>query len=571
MGNFPRALVTDDAGNPLPGAVGKFYALSDTSATTPLVVTDLFGNALTNNEIVANDLGITPGVRCPGYIAVSWVSGANRQDVQAVDIIPAAGGVGDILRKASAADFDYAWLPADTPLRDIRDFGAVVGDAAATRAAIQACFDLGGATYIPYGDWSVDGTLNVTLDGTMVIGQGAGNRDGATQPTPGCGIRAAAGFTGTEILKVQRVADDRPLAAIHIAGVNIDGDSIAATGLLLRASQSTVENVHFWQCTVSGVTVKGYASPAWDTYDTRFTNCLIGYCYDGLVMEDHSNDLHVTNCIILNNTHDGVISRSSSAQFTACHIYTSGRYNLFFDGGGSRSKFANCKFEGCGDHIVNIDSTNGGYSDIQFTGCGFSTHNQSTVTTNTKDYVIIQGTPGIGRTQFVGCNFALKGGSTIKPRYGINIASSAGQNTVIVGCSFGPTSHWGTAPYKNASASSLVHYVRGNSGLPDVFNTLAQTAAYTLVFPTDALGDPVEVNSATTVAVTVPPAADPGFMKGNVVKVAQVGAGQVTFTAGAGVTLQVPTGKTAACRGQYSQVTLRMRLTNVWVLEGDLA
>jgi hypothetical protein len=60
-------------------------------------------------------------------------------------------------------------------------------------------------------------------------------------------------------------------------------------------------------------------------------------------------------------------------------------------------------------------------------------------------------------------------------------------------------------------------------------------------------------------------------MKGNVVKVAQVGAGQVTFTAGAGVTLQVPTGKTAACRGQYSQVTLRMRLTNVWVLEGDLA
>lgn len=569
MGNFPRALVTDDAGNPLPGAVGKFYALTDTSATTPLTVTDLFGTALTNNEIVANELGIIPGVRCPGYIAVSWVSGANRQDVQAVDILPAGGSTNDVLRKVSAADFDYEWLPANVPFHDIRDHGAIIGDATATTAAIQECLDLGGATYIPYGDWTVNDTLKITLDGTCFIGAGPGNRDGATQATPGSGIRAVAGVAGS-LLRAQRVADDRPLAAIHVANVNLDGDSIATIGLNFRASQSTVENVHVWQCTQAGIKVMGYSVPSWDTYDTRFTNCLVGYCYDGFFMDTHSNDLHVTNCIFLNNTNDNCVSVSSSAQFTACHFYTAGRHNIFFNGGGSRTKFANCKIEGASDHLVNIDSTVAGYSDIQFTGCGFSTHNQA-ITTNTKDYVIIQGVSGTGRTTFSGCNFGLKGGSTIKPRYGINIASSAGQNTVIVGCSFGPSSHWGTAPYKNSSGSSLVQYVRGNGQLPDVFNTLAQTAAYTLVFPTDALGDPVEVNSATTVAVTVPPVADPGFMKGNVVKVAQVGAGQVTFTAGAGVTLQVPPGKTAACRGQYSQVTLRMRLTNVWILEGDLA
>jgi hypothetical protein len=98
--------------------------------------------------------------------------------------------------------------------------------------------------------------------------------------------------------------------------------------------------------------------------------------------------------------------------------------------------------------------------------------------------------------------------------------------------------------------------------------SIAKTAAYTISYPDDALGNPVEVNSATPVAVTIPPDL---FAKGNVVKIAQIGAGQVSLTAGAGVTLQLPAGKTAALRGQYSQVTLRMRNTNLWIVEGDLA
>jgi hypothetical protein len=423
--------------------------------------------------------------------------------------------------------------------------------------------------YVPPGDWTVSQTLKITLDGTCLFGVGAGTRYGGTQPAIGSRIRAATGFTGTELVRVQRAANDRPLGGVHVRELTIEGDNKVATGLLLRGSQSTVNNVHVWQCTTEALRVQGYASPAWDTYDTRITNCLFGDSANGVVLADGAADIHMTNCIILDSATDGLVIRASSAQFTAIHIYDCGRHDVWFDGGGSRTKFANCKIEGSGNHMVNIDTTNGGYSDIQFTGCGFSSIKQ-TSTTNTYDYIYIQGPSGIGagRTTFSGCNFNVKGGFTVKARYAINLSSSAAQNTYILGCSFGAMSHWGTGILNLATFSSLLTHVRGNAGLPDMHLSIAKTAAYTISYPDDALGNPVEVNSATPVAVTIPPDL---FAKGNVVKIAQIGAGQVSLTAGAGVTLQLPAGKTAALRGQYSQVTLRMRNTNLWIVEGDLA
>ena len=95
-----------------------------------------------------------------------------------------------------------------------------------------------------------------------------------------------------------------------------------------------------------------------------------------------------------------------------------------------------------------------------------------------------------------------------------------------------------------------------------------QTANYTLTANDADTVRVVEVTSATGVTVTLPPTSSAGLFKGSVVKVAQMGAGQVTFAPGAGVTLRTP--RSLTTRVQWSQVTIRCTGTNSYILEGDL-
>jgi len=596
MSRFDSQVVVDENGAPLAGAIGQIYHIDDTSHTTPLPLFDVNGAPLTLDQLKANNDGVTPQFTTPGNPRVTWVSGPYEIDMLAWDVIPAGGNEGQVLVKASANDLDVEWadgasgsMPGggaigqilakasgvdfDTEWVDgmvnVQAFGAKGDGTTDDRAAIQAALDLGGFIYFPQGDYMVGGTLYVRLDGTTLFGSGAGNRNGASQPNPGTRIRAKSPLSGV-VLLVQRSLDDRPLANIQILNLAIDGDNRAGAidGIIFRASQSIMYNVNIWQCTGVGLRVRGYASPYWDTYDTRFTNMLIGYnAGTGVLLDNNSPDLHFAHCAFFYNGDNMTIYGGSSQQITGCHFYSGLRYNLWFNGSGSRTKLANCKLEGSNQEQVMIDSTNGGYSDIQFTGCGFSTVDQASPT-NTYDLVQITGPSGvgIGRTAFVGCDFSLKGGSTVKNRFAINLATSAAQNTVIVANTFGPASHWGTAPLNNAGSSSLPPYVRGNLGLPDLILPVVKTASYTAA-PIDADG-PVEMNSATGVTVTIPPNAQPGFMKGNVLTYTQTGAGQVTFAPGAGVTLRTP--RSLTTRAQWSTVTLRQTATNTWILEGDL-
>jgi hypothetical protein len=91
---------------------------------------------------------------------------------------------------------------------------------------------------------------------------------------------------------------------------------------------------------------------------------------------------------------------------------------------------------------------------------------------------------------------------------------------------------------------------------------------YTLVL-TDADGKIVECDNAGAIALTIPPNSDVAFQVGTVIPVYQKGAGQVTVAAGAGVTLRAPGG--AKTRVQYSEISLRKRATDEWVLAGDSA
>ncbi len=456
---------------------------------------------------------------------------------------------------------------------NVKDYGAVGDGTADDTAAIQAALDAvptgGRAVYIPAGRYRITSTLLIKIDGTTLYGDGAANRFGATQTSIGTRIEASTGVTGSMIL-VQRVANDRPVQGVSLRDFTLEGMLIGTgvAGITFRVNQGHIDRVHVWRCTGDGIKYMGYASPAWDTYDTITTSTLVGYCLGtGAKLDIDSADTHFTNCVFLSNQDNFSSSGGASTQVTACHFYSPNARNIYFNGSGTRSKFMNCKIEGSGEHSVLLDSTLGGYSDIQFTGCGFA-NIADTSLTNTWDFINIQGPSGTGtsRTTIVGCNFSLKGGSTIKARYAINLSTSTAQTTTILANSFGPASHWGTSVLNNATNSTLLTIVRGNAGLGDVKNWTVPTASTTLVL--DDASRVVEVDSATPVNITIPAMASVPWIKGNMVEVVQVGVGQVTFVADSGVTLLTPS--TLTTRARYSTVRLRMRTSNNWVLDGDL-
>jgi hypothetical protein len=97
----------------------------------------------------------------------------------------------------------------------------------------------------------------------------------------------------------------------------------------------------------------------------------------------------------------------------------------------------------------------------------------------------------------------------------------------------------------------------------------AQTGTtYTLV--AGDLNDLVTLSNAGAITLTVPPSV---FSANDVINIAQIGAGQVTFAQGAGVTI-TSTGATASapkCRAQYSSATIICTASNTFLVVGDLA
>ena len=96
--------------------------------------------------------------------------------------------------------------------------------------------------------------------------------------------------------------------------------------------------------------------------------------------------------------------------------------------------------------------------------------------------------------------------------------------------------------------------------------TTTQAANYTLAL-VDAC-TVVEGTKATAQTVTIPPNSSVAFLVGTIIEVCQYGAGQITLTPGAGVTIRTPASLTT--RAQYSSVSLRKRATDEWLVGGDL-
>jgi hypothetical protein len=90
---------------------------------------------------------------------------------------------------------------------------------------------------------------------------------------------------------------------------------------------------------------------------------------------------------------------------------------------------------------------------------------------------------------------------------------------------------------------------------------------YTLVLA-DA-GKNVELNNASAITLTVPPNSSVAFPVGTVIQMTQMGAGQVTFAPGAGVTIR-SRGAVTKINAQYGVAAMYKRATDEWVLTGDL-
>lgn len=126
---FPPFIAVDPS-NPstvAAGLSGQIYASTDLSFTTPLTITSLNAQPLT--ELVSNDIGLVSGFRADCDGTAVWKSGtyvvplmapqALLQEVQnaaaaaaaaASGGVPPGGSVGQVLRKASGASYDTQWF-----------------------------------------------------------------------------------------------------------------------------------------------------------------------------------------------------------------------------------------------------------------------------------------------------------------------------------------------------------------------------------------------------------------------------------------------------------------------------
>ena len=97
--------------------------------------------------------------------------------------------------------------------------------------------------------------------------------------------------------------------------------------------------------------------------------------------------------------------------------------------------------------------------------------------------------------------------------------------------------------------------------------TLTRTIPYTLALTDD--GNIVEVDSTSSITITVPTTASVNFLAGSKITIIRVNTGAVTIAGDTGVTVNATPG--LKLRDRWSVATLICRGTNSWVLTGDIS
>ena len=98
-------------------------------------------------------------------------------------------------------------------------------------------------------------------------------------------------------------------------------------------------------------------------------------------------------------------------------------------------------------------------------------------------------------------------------------------------------------------------------------STNTRTTAYTLALTDD--GNTIEVNSTSSVTITVPTFASVAFVAGSKITIIRINTGAVVIAGDTGVTVNATPGLNL--RAQWSVATLICRGSNSWVLAGDIS
>jgi hypothetical protein len=130
----------------------------------------------------------------------------------------------------------------------------------------------------------------------------------------------------------------------------------------------------------------------------------------------------------------------------------------------------------------------------------------------------------------------------------------------------GPTGNTGPTGLTGATGST----VTGPTGAASAILAINNNTGTTYTLQAGDVNDLVTLNNANAVTVTVPPSV---FSANDVINISQIGAGQVTFSQGEGVTIN-STGATATApklRVRYSSAAVICTASNTFLIVGDIS
>jgi hypothetical protein len=124
------------------------------------------------------------------------------------------------------------------------------------------------------------------------------------------------------------------------------------------------------------------------------------------------------------------------------------------------------------------------------------------------------------------------------------------------------------ATRQSFTASQVLTAAEQNALATAMIAINAQTGTtYTTVLADD--GKLVTCDNAASIALTIPPNSSVAYGIGTQINIMQLGAGTVTITAGAGVTLR-SAGSKLKTDAQYAVATCAKIATDTWVVVGNL-